>query len=392
MMTPAAGQGTRAKKRIAVIFGTRPEAIKLCPVVPALAACERVEVHVCVTGQHRQMLDQILATFEVTPDADLNLMAPNQSLAALSARALRALDHYLAEATPDLVLVQGDTTTAFCATLAAFYRRIPVAHVEAGLRTGNLDAPYPEEANRVLISHLAAFHFAPTETARANLVREGIPGERIAVTGNTVIDALQAAAKKSAELTLAVPGLPPSLLETEAGPLVLVTGHRRESFGAGFEAICQAIKALAHRFPGTSFVYPVHLNPNVCQPVHRILHGLPNVHLIEPLEYLPFVRLMTRAVLLLTDSGGIQEEAPALRKPVLVMRDTTERPEVIEAGVAKLVGTDARRIADEVTTILTDPYAYAAMARGANPYGDGTAARRIAALCERLLESRPGVR
>jgi UDP-N-acetylglucosamine 2-epimerase (non-hydrolysing) len=392
MMTPAAGHGTTAKKRIAVVFGTRPEAIKLCPVVSALAACERVEVHVCVTGQHRQMLDQVLATFQVTPDADLNLMAPNQSLAALSARALRALDHYLAEAMPDLMLVQGDTTTAFCAALAAFYRRIPVAHVEAGLRTRNLDAPYPEEANRVLISHLAAFHFAPTETARANLVREGIPGDRIAITGNTVIDALQAAAKKAAELALAVPGLPPSLLDDNAGPMVLVTGHRRESFGAGFEAICQAIKALAHRFPGTSFVYPVHLNPNVCQPVHRILQGLPNVHLIEPVEYLPFVRLMTRAVLLLTDSGGIQEEGPALRKPVLVMRDTTERPEVIEAGVAKLVGTDARRIADEVTTILTDQYAYAAMARGANPYGDGTAARRIAALCERLLESRPGAR
>src|SRR5918992_293137 len=221
-MTPAAGHGTTAKKRIAVVFGTRPEAIKLCPVVTALAACERVEVHVCVTGQHRQMLDQVLATFQVTPDADLNLMAPNQSLAALSARALRALDHYLAEATPDLMLVQGDTTTAFCAALAAFYRRIPVAHVEAGLRTGN-----------------------------------------------TVIDALQVAAKKAAELALAVPGLPPSLLDDDAGPMVLVTGHRRESFGAGFEAICQAIKALAHRFPGTSFVYPVHLNPNVCQPVHR---------------------------------------------------------------------------------------------------------------------------
>jgi UDP-N-acetylglucosamine 2-epimerase (non-hydrolysing) len=371
-------------KRVSFIFGTRPEAIKLCPLVLRMQDHPTLRPHVCITAQHREMLDQVLEVFGVAPDVDLALMQPNQTLAGLTARAITAIDGYLAEHRPDLVLVQGDTTTVLCATLSAFYQHIPVGHVEAGLRTGNMDAPWPEEANRVLTSHLAALHFAPTETSRANLRREGIADERIFVTGNTVIDALFLARERVERRPPAVPGLPPQVL---TGPrrLVLITGHRRENFGPGLAAICRAIGTLAERFPDVEFVYPVHLNPNVRAPVFGALNGRANVHLIEPLDYLAFEALMARATLLLSDSGGVQEEAPALGKPVLVLRDTTERPEAVEAGTVRLVGTDAARIVAETARLLTDPAAHAAMATRRNPYGDGHAAERILAACAEFL-------
>ncbi len=303
-----------APRNLAVIFGTRPEAIKLAPVILALAESPEFRCHVCVTAQHRQMLDQVLDVFQIVPDTDLDLMEPNQTLGRFSARSLEAVDRFLTSERPDLVLVQGDTTTVFMATLAAFYHRIPVGHVEAGLRTGDLQAPWPEEANRVLTTRLAALHFAPTETSRANLLRENVPAERIVVTGNTVIDALFLALRKVKTERPPIPGLAAATLAAwEDSPLVLITGHRRENHGAGFESICQAIAELARRFPKAQFVYPVHLNPHVRAPVQRILSGpdLPNVHLIEPLAYLPFIALLDRATVVLTDSGGIQEEAPA---------------------------------------------------------------------------------
>jgi UDP-N-acetylglucosamine 2-epimerase (non-hydrolysing) len=378
--------------KISLIFGTRPEAIKLAPVLLALKRESGVQCHVCVTAQHRQMLDQVLQVFDISPDDDLNLMTPNQSLAGLSARAIEAIDACLARSQPDLVLVQGDTTTVFCATLAAFYRKIPVGHVEAGLRTWNLDSPWPEEANRVLASRLVTLHFAPTEWARQNLVREGVADKFITVTGNTVIDALFLALEKVRANPPHVPGLPPSLQPANARdaatPLVLITGHRRENFGDGFENICHALARLAHSFPKTHFVYPVHLNPNVRDPVNRLLgSNLANVHLIDPLPYLQFVAMMDRATLLLTDSGGIQEEAPSLGKPVLVMRDTTERPEAVTAGTVRLVGTDSQKIVDEVARLLTDPAAYRIMAEAHNPYGDGHAAPRIVSVCRQFCEA-----
>lgn len=368
------------KKRISIIFGTRPEAIKLAPVVLGCRAHRGLETRICVTAQHREMLDQVLATFEIVPDEDLALMTPDQSLPALTARALEKVDRHLDTFRPDLVFVQGDTTTTFCAALAAFYRGVPVAHVEAGLRSGDLQAPWPEEANRVMTSQLASLHFAPTEGNRANLLREGVPSARVHVTGNTVIDALMLAVTKVRERSPAVPGLPPGLLTDETRPrLVLITGHRRESYGTGFEQICRAIAALAGRFSDVHFVYPVHLNPNVREPVERLLagRGFPNLHLIEPLAYLPFVALLDRATVVLTDSGGIQEEAPSLGKPVLVMRQVTERPEAVTAGTVRLVGTDARAIVRETTCLLEDEDARAAMARVVNPYGDGRATGRI---------------
>ena len=368
-----------------VVFGTRPEAIKLCPLILALRGRPGFETHVCVTAQHREMLDQVLDAFGVSPDADLALMQPDQTLAALTSRATRELDDYLAQTKPDLVLVQGDTTTAFCAALAAFYRRIPVGHVEAGLRTGNKLIPYPEEMNRVLTSRLADYHFAPTQLARRNLLQEGVAAERIFVTGNTVIDALQMAVAKTRRMEPSALGLPDDIARLGPDrPLVLITGHRRESFGAGFESICAALARLAAMFPQVVFVYPVHLNPNVREPVFRLLGGRPNVRLTEPLGYLPFVALMDRARIVLTDSGGVQEEAPSLGKPVLVMRDTTERPEAIEAGTARLVGTDTLRIVDAAVQLLTDPKAYARMARIVNPYGDGKACARIVDILLRL--------
>ena len=373
-------------RSVSVIFGTRPEAIKLAPVVLALRADPRFACRACVTAQHREMLDQVLEAFAIVPDADLDLMVPEQTLAGLTARAVEAIDRHLGEAKPDLVLVQGDTTTTLCAALASFYRHIPVGHVEAGLRTGNLESPWPEEANRVLTTRLARLHFAPTAGNRANLLQEGVPEDRVVVTGNTVIDALFLALDIVARARPAIPGLPERVVEG-AGPLVLITGHRRENFGPGFAAICQAIAELAARFPAAAFVYPVHLNPNVRRPVDAILRsgGAGNVHLIEPLSYLPFVALMSRATVILSDSGGVQEEAPSLGKPVLVMRDTTERPEAVTAGTVKLVGTDRRAIVAEATRLLTDRAAYDAMARAINPYGDGRATGRIVAACASFL-------
>ncbi len=375
--------------KVSIIFGTRPEAIKLAPVVLALKADPRFECDVCVTAQHRQMLDQVLEVFGIVPDTDLDLMVPDQTLAGLTARAVEAVDRHLEEAKPDLVLVQGDTTTTFCSALTAFYRHIPVGHVEAGLRTGNLESPWPEEANRILTTRLARLHFAPTASNRDNLLREGVPDDRIVVTGNTVIDALFLALDIVRKNPPAVQGLPEALVRG-TGPLVLITGHRRENFGPGFESICEAIAQLAARFPDTQFVYPVHLNPNVRRPVDAILRnaGAGNVHLIEPLPYLPFVAMMSRATVILSDSGGVQEEAPSLGKPVLVMRDTTERPEAVTAGTVKLVGTDRHAIVEETSALLTDRAAYDAMARAMNPYGDGKATGRIVASCAEFLGCR----
>jgi len=379
---------------VALVFGTRPEAIKLCPLVLALQDHPTLRPHVCVTGQHRGMLRQVLEAFEIRPDVDLELMQPNQTLAELTARAVAALDGCFADVEPDIVLVQGDTTTTLCAALCAFYRRIPVGHVEAGLRTGDKYSPFPEEINRVLASRVADLHFAPTETARQNLLREGVPEANVHVTGNTVIDALLIALRKVRAAPPVVPDLPdvlqPANAAAEGGPpMVLITGHRRESFGAGFESICHAIATLSERFPEVHFVYPVHRNPNVRGPVHRILgaRGDGHIHLIEPLDYLPFVALMDRAALLLTDSGGVQEEAPSLGKPVLVMRDTTERPEAVEMGTSRLVGTEAASIVDATSQLLTAPTAHAAMANAANPYGDGRACERIVAVLESQTNS-----
>jgi len=375
------------KKKISVVFGTRPEAIKLAPVILALKADPQFECRVCVTAQHREMLDQVLLAFEIVPDEDLNLMQPNQTLASLTARAIESLDSYFADEKPDMVMVQGDTTTVFCAALVAFYHHIPIAHVEAGLRTHNLNSPWPEEANRVLTSHLAALHFAPTATSRENLLKEGIHADRIHVTGNTVIDALFIALKKIKASPPDIPGLSNEIIEPHSNkPLVLITGHRRENFGGGFKNICEAISELAVRFPQVDFVYPVHLNPNVQKPVYDLLAGHQNIHLISPLDYLPFVALMNRATLILTDSGGVQEEAPSLGKPVLVMRDTTERPEAVEMGTVKLVGADEKAIVEEATTLLTDHKAYAAMANAVNPYGDGKATQRILHACKNFFE------
>lgn len=357
----------------------------MAPVILALKADARFHVRVCGTGQHRQMLGQALGDFGLVPDDDLDLMRPNQSLASLTARAIEALDSHFQQQRPDIVLVQGDTTTVFCGALAAFYQRIPLGHVEAGLRTGNLAAPWPEEANRSLTARLTTLHFAPTESARANLLREGISTDRIWVTGNTVIDALKFAVDHIRRDPPQVAGLP-ELLQPGRNrpPYVLITGHRRENFGSGFESICRAIAQLAANHPGVHFVYPVHLNPNVREPVARILGAgsggtAANVHLIEPVAYLPFVALLDGATAILTDSGGVQEEAPSLGKPVLVMRDTTERPEAVAAGLVELVGTDHDRIVNGVTRALENS-ARSQPSGGdliPSPYGDGQAAARI---------------
>lgn len=364
--------------RITILFGTRPEAIKLCPVVLALKASPKFDCRVCVTGQHREMLQQVLDVFGVVPDKDLALMRPNQSLGGLTSRAIDAIDGYLSDEKPDIVMVQGDTTTVLAGALTAFYHHIPVAHVEAGLRTWNMASPWPEEMNRVLTSRLAQWHFCPTENNKANLIREGVPEKSIHVTGNTVIDALLMAKEMVRQTPPIIEGLPQDIMGSEER-MVLITGHRRESFGEGFENICTAIRNLAERFPNVHFVYPVHLNPNVREPVGRILGAYKgkNVHLIAPQPYLPFVALMDRSYLILTDSGGVQEEAPSLGKPVLVMRDTTERPEAVNAGTVKIIGTDRKAIELESGLLLTDVNAYWKMASATNPYGDGHAVARI---------------
>lgn len=371
--------------KVLSVFGTRPEAIKMAPLVKALAADEFFEAKVCVTAQHREMLDQVLELFEITPDYDLNLMKAGQDLYDITSGVLLGLRDVLKEFQPDLVLVHGDTATTFAASLAAFYQQIPVGHVEAGLRTGNLYSPWPEEANRVLTGRLAALHFAPTERNRKALQHDHVSDDIITVTGNTVIDALQWVVEKiasSADLkqridaTLQEAGLDTQVLNNR---YVLVTGHRRENFGSGFENICAALRDLATANPETHFIYPVHLNPNVQEPVKRLLGGLTNVHLIKPLGYEPFVHLMQHSHLVLTDSGGVQEEAPGLGKPVLVMRDTTERPEAVDAGTVRLLGTDAEVIRDAVQELLDDDALYAKMSQAHNPYGDGKACERILA-------------
>lgn len=372
-------------KKISFIFGTRPEAIKLCPLILLMRGLPDFEVQICVTGQHRELLDQALAVFEITPDFDLNLIQPDQSLAGLTATAVAAISSHLQASRPDLAVVQGDTTTTFCAALAAFYQRIPVAHVEAGLRTGNRFAPYPEEINRCLTTQLADYHFAPTEFARENLLREGVSESRIYVTGNTVVDALNFALRKAASAQ-PIPGLPAELMNGNGSkPLVLITGHRRESFGPAFESICKAIGTLASEFPQTAFVYPVHLNPNVRKPVFDLLGSVQNVFLLEPLGYLDFIALANRSKFIMTDSGGIQEEAPTLQKQVLLMRDTTERPEGVEGGTATLVGTDMHKIVSEARKLLQDDYAPTG-ATGPNPFGDGRASERILKIIRNELD------
>lgn len=366
------------KIKVLTVFGTRPEAIKMAPLVKQLAKHPAFESKVCVTAQHRQMLDQVLALFEITPDFDLDIMRPGQNLYTITTDILQRISGVFEEFRPDYVLVHGDTSTTFCTSLAAFYQRIPVGHVEAGLRTGNLYSPWPEEANRQLTGVLAGLHFAPTMQSKENLIKENVSNACVAVTGNTVIDALLMVRDKLESS----PDLYNELASRFAflrddARAVLITGHRRENFGDGFERICTALRQLAARFPDVDFVYPVHLNPNVQEPVKRLLSGLSNVHLIEPLDYLPFVFLMMRSYIILTDSGGIQEEAPSLGKPVLVMRDTTERPEAVAAGTVRLVGTDAERIVNNVTRLLIDDGAYRQMSFAHNPYGDGEACKRI---------------
>lgn len=379
-------------KKIMLVFGTRPEAIKMAPLVKAFQhQADSFQTIVCVTGQHREMLDQVLSIFNIKPNYDLNIMKQGQDLYDITANVLIGMRTVLKEAQPDIVLVHGDTTTSTAAALAAFYQQIPVGHVEAGLRTHNIYSPWPEEMNRQITSRIATYHFAPTSLSRENLLNENIPDETITITGNSVIDALYWVVNKikadtSLQLQLQTElynaGYNVSRL-TEGKKLVLITGHRRENFGQGFINICTAIKDLAQKYPNTDFVYPMHLNPNVRKPIHDVfgsdLTTLDNMFFIEPLEYLAFVYLMEKSTIVLTDSGGIQEEAPGLGKPVLVMRDTTERPEALAAGTVKLVGTDYHKIMSELSTLLDSKEAYDQMSKAVNPYGDGLACNRIIA-------------
>ncbi len=371
-------------KKILLVFGTRPEAIKMAPLVKALQKdTEHFETRVCVTAQHRQMLDQVLEVFGITPEYDLNIMAPNQDLYDITAKVLLGLREVLKDFRPDTVLVHGDTTTSMAASLAAFYMQIPVGHVEAGLRTYNMLSPWPEEMNRQVTDRICTYYFAPTEQSKVNLLQENIDAKKIFITGNTVIDALLMAV----DIISTTAGVKEKMAKElqEKGytvgdrEYILVTGHRRENFGDGFLHICKAIKELAALHPEMDIVYPVHLNPNVQKPVYELLSGLSNVYLISPLDYLPFIYAMQHSTLLLTDSGGVQEEAPSLGKPVLVMRDTTERPEAVEAGTVKLVGTDAEAIVSNVTALLQDKEMYKRMSETHNPYGDGQACERIIA-------------
>ncbi|MDX1694000.1 MAG: UDP-N-acetylglucosamine 2-epimerase (non-hydrolyzing) [Ketobacteraceae bacterium] len=364
--------------KILTVFGTRPEAIKMAPLALALKEVDNFEARVCVTAQHREMLDQVLNLFKITPEYDLNIMKPGQSLSEITANILCQLEPVLKEFSPDVVLVHGDTSTTLSTTLAAYYQQIPVGHVEAGLRTGNIYSPWPEEANRKLTGALARFHFAPTPRSQDNLLKENVNPAHITVTGNTVIDALLWVRDRingDPELQAGF-AAQYDFLDTSRR-MILVTGHRRESFGGGFENICASLAHIAQEHPDVDIVYPVHLNPNVQEPVNRLLSGIDNIYLIEPQDYLPFVYLMMQSHIILTDSGGIQEEAPSLGKPVLVMRDTTERPEAVDAGTVKLVGTDRNAIINEINTLLNDKAAYDAMSRAHNPYGDGKACDRI---------------
>ena len=377
-------------QKILLVFGTRPEAIKMAPLVKEFQKYpEKYETVVCVTGQHREMLDQVLKIFEITPDYDLNIMKQGQDLYDVTSRVLVGMRDVLDAINPDVVLVHGDTTTSTAAALAAFYHQIPVGHVEAGLRTHNIYSPWPEEMNRQITGRIATYHFAPTPLSRQNLLDEKVDDRNIVITGNTVIDALYMVVDKIKGDAVLAEELDRALVESgydverlkNGRKLVLITGHRRENFGEGFLSICRAIKTLSERYAEVDFVYPMHLNPNVRKPIHEVfgedLSALSNMFFIEPLEYLSFVRLMELSSIVLTDSGGIQEEAPGLGKPVLVMRDTTERPEALEAGTVKLVGTDYDKIVEEMSQLLSDSSAYEKMSRAVNPYGDGNACRRI---------------
>ncbi|MBT4059569.1 MAG: UDP-N-acetylglucosamine 2-epimerase (non-hydrolyzing) [Euryarchaeota archaeon] len=364
--------------KVLTIFGTRPEAIKMAPLVKLLGNQKSIESKLCVTGQHREMLDQVLELFEIVPDYDLNIMKSGQSLSDIASRIMNEIQYVFDDFNPDLVLIHGDTSTTFFAALSGFYHQAKIGHIEAGLRTGNIYSPWPEEANRKLVSCIANYHFAPTSQARINLMGEGIQESSIFVTGNTVIDALlfvKGLIKSDSELERKMAVLFPML--SESRKMILITGHRRENFGGGFERICNSILQLATLHPDVDFVYPVHLNPRVREPVNEILTSCPNIHLIEPQGYIEFVYLMMNSDIILTDSGGIQEEAPSLGKPVLVMRDTTERPEALDAGTVKLVGTNVELIVNSVNELLTNPIEYAKMSEAHNPYGDGKAVNRI---------------
>lgn len=364
--------------KVLSVFGTRPEAIKMAPLIHALAKRPSISSRVCVTAQHREMLDQVLALFEIKPDYDLDIMQPRQGLSEITASILQGIKSVLEEFKPDIVLVHGDTTTTFATSLAAFYQQIKVGHVEAGLRTGDIYSPWPEEVNRKLTGSLAFYHFAPTERAKSNLLKENISSQYVQVTGNTVIDALFWVTKKIETDVHMMEQLSSKYdFLDDNKRIILVTGHRRESFGDGFERICESLAAIATDHADVQIVYPVHLNPNVKEPVNRLLKNIDNIYLIEPQEYLPFVYLMMKSYIILTDSGGIQEEAPSLGKPVLVMRETTERPEAINAGTVKLVGTNVEQIIQQVNILLTDEMAYQAMSYAHNPYGDGKACERI---------------
>jgi UDP-N-acetylglucosamine 2-epimerase (non-hydrolysing) len=384
-----AAQSHMSKKTVAIFIGTRPEAIKMAPVIKALERAEGLRPVVISTGQHREMLQQVIHLFGITIDRSLDVMQPNQTLAGLSARLLTSIDEALDEIKPDMALVQGDTTTVLMASLACFYRRIPIGHVEAGLRTRNIWSPFPEEVNRKLSSSLMAVHFAPTQGSRDNLLREGVDPDMIHVTGNTVIDALfmEVDRQKQPAVRQEVVGRLDAVLGAawHDAPFVLITGHRRENFGGGFDQICEALATLAERFPDHLFIYPVHLNPNVQRPVYQRLGGRANIQLVPPQPYSEFVALMNASRLILTDSGGVQEEAPSLGKPVLVMRDTTERPEAVQAGTVELVGAEADRIIDRVSALISDSGLYRRMSEAINPYGDGLAASRVADITTDLL-------
>ena len=364
--------------KILIVFGTRPEAIKMAPLALAMIADSRFNAKVCITSQHREMLDQVLNLFDLSPDFDLEAMQPEQDLTNITCTILQGMKQVFAQFIPDMVLVHGDTTTTLSVTLAAYYQQIPIGHIEAGLRTGDIYSPWPEEGNRKLVGTLAIQHFAPTETSKNNLLHEGINKSHITVTGNTVIDALLNTVKKlETDENLQATMAEKFSFLTKERRIILVTGHRRENFGNGFERICQALARAAAEFTDIDIVYPVHMNPNVQEPVNRLLNNIHNIHLIQPLDYLPFVYLMNQSYLILTDSGGIQEEAPSLGKPVLVMRDTTERPEAVSAGTVKLVGTCIDKIMHQLRILLTDTTAYKDMGFAHNPYGDGIACKRI---------------
>ena len=364
-------------KKILVVFGTRPEAIKMAPVIKTLYS--EFDVNVCVTAQHREMMDQVLNIFDIEPNYDLNIMKSGQDLYDITSKILIGMKKVLSECAPDIVLVHGDTSTTMAVAISAFYAGIPIGHVEAGLRTNNLKAPFPEEFNRKITSVITDIHFAPTEQAHQNLIKEGVDKDSISITGNTVIDALHLVLNKARENNY-----PHALIEEckflendTNNQFILITGHRRENFGSGFEQICKGIALAAKNFPEINFIYPVHLNPNVQEPVRRILSPLKNIFLVEPLEYLPFIKLMDKSYFILTDSGGIQEEAPSLGKPVLVMRDETERPEAVDAGTVKLIGTDHKNIFSNIKLLLEDKKVYEKMSKAHNPFGDGTACFKI---------------